>query len=376
MKYRRFHGSVWYDPDFLQLTIPAQLMVRACKDLLERAGIGILEDPLICRIGKVQHIEQLDDVFHELAADQHADIAGLDPHWWVRRETHLGMTMYWLRNGLRFEGNIGPKGVSGILNYLNELPRGFRLVDEFRHYYRDVLGEPPDTHRGIRHEPVETAVENSPEKGIGDRVSHRVSHRVSSRDVFTRDESESENENDPSEARARPREDGGMAPLFDLWARHYPVSPIPAPIIAQQSSSARWLLSRYGLEDIEQAMRGIGQLLPHRSRDGQPGEPWDLSTLKTKFARALAAGVPRHSTSRPTRYVAPEPDPERSPEENAEIRTILDEAKAKLSAPAGRGSGNALSMRDHDPEAVQAAEIERNAQKRALARRTRQGIHE
>ena len=76
-----------------------------CKLELERSGIGEIED------AKIQRATGLSDgdimrTLEELAQG---------PHWWIRTETQHGMTLYWLRNGLAFEGNV-EKGIASSSN--------------------------------------------------------------------------------------------------------------------------------------------------------------------------------------------------------------------------------------------------------------------
>ena len=129
MVYRRFHRRVLNDGEFLTLSPDARLVVFVVKLLLDRTGIGVIEHAAFRRATGLSPI-RAKRALDELAAGE---------HWWLRRETRNGLTLWWLRNGLAYEGNVKP---TRVLALLREQPRGYDLTAEYCKHYAHLGAHP------------------------------------------------------------------------------------------------------------------------------------------------------------------------------------------------------------------------------------------
>ena len=86
--------------------------------------------------------------------------------------------------------------------------------------------------------------------------------------------------------------------IVGAWIRTRRIRP-PAPVINKQSGAAKDLSEKYTAGEIVRAFLGITQIWPHKGKDG---EPWDLFNLRDRIDKAIAAAEQHPDLKRQQNY--------------------------------------------------------------------------
>jgi len=130
MAYRSIYSDIQRDPEFVELSPQAKLLVYTLKVRMGPLGIEVLQ------AGELTDLTGLEYAQVTAALDELQDAD------WIRREANV----IWLRNGLRHEPGFKPeknlKHRSKAEADLAKLPRKLLIVAAFREYY-GIDGEMP-----------------------------------------------------------------------------------------------------------------------------------------------------------------------------------------------------------------------------------------
>lgn len=124
-RYGGVHSAILDDPDYLQLSSRARLVLLTMKIDLGPSGIDVVDPATFAeKVGETE----------AAVLDAWRELAGARNRWILfARMPHSRRYPTWIRNGLKFEPSMSlenEKHRTGILRHLAGLPR-LRIVNQF-----------------------------------------------------------------------------------------------------------------------------------------------------------------------------------------------------------------------------------------------------
>ena len=347
-EYRSIYSAVLDDPDFMQLSPFGQLVFFHLRLSLGPSGLGVVRGGL-ASLSACTGIPMRDGMTHPLRdgmgdgmgdgipngmgdgirdapwdASRHGSsvesaVRELESIGWVRRERNV----YWIVKALRWGPQFAltnPNHRKAIEAHLRSLPK-LSIVNDFCDFYGVTAPWPRNGMGDGMGGGIPNGMGDGIRDGMGDPIGDQ--YRVESRVVDTTnpplpppqsgggdfDDREPEPEDDEpddqvleveaeiieaEDERDPPPTGGGgvewihpakrmsASEVLAAWVERHP-APVSESDRRRQGRFARRIADRNPREHVMAAFVGIEQLFPHSK-----GEPWDLSDLDRKFAKALA----------------------------------------------------------------------------------------